>query len=264
VAQARVQWVRAQADGTLTVTASLPRGNISRFTVYHFRCQVQSAPGKVIDKVSWVLRTPQLIGQGQNTWSQRAAANDFMLVVAAGNSGPTIAANPSGGTPTNLVNYVFSHGPYVQILVRLDWVTASGTVSYQFTKADVSQFIAGYSVDLRERYADFPTTGSVYWVVAPVRVNSNLQYVYPKPLEQLIATAAALDPVNFGVEFTFPRGNLQYSEDQFGQVNVSSYEELHIIRIPGSVQIPTSVGDILLNDNELEAYITGLLRGWIA
>jgi hypothetical protein len=165
-----------------------------------------------------------------------------MLVVAAGNSGPTIAANPSGGTVTNLVNYVFTHGPYVQILVRLDWVNSSGAISYQFTKADVSQFIAGYSVDLRERYADFPTTGSVYWVVAPVRVNSNLQYVYPKPLEQAIATAAAIDPVNFGIEFTFPRGNLQYSEDQFGQINVSSYEELHIIRLPSSVQIPLALG----------------------
>jgi hypothetical protein len=264
VAQARVIWARAQADGVLTATASLANGNISRFTVYHFRCQLQSAPGKVIDKVSWVLRTPQTVGQGQNTWSQRAAANDFMLVVAVGNSGPTIAATPSGGTVTNLVNYIFTHGPYVQILVRLDWVNSSNAISYQFTRADVSQFIAGYSVDLRERYADFPSTGSVYWVVAPVRVNSNLQYVYPKPLEQAIVTAAALDPVSYGIEFTFPRGNLQYSEDQFGQINVSSYEELHIIRLPSSVQISSSVGDILLTDSELEAYITGLMRGWIA
>jgi hypothetical protein len=263
-AQMRVQLVRARADGVLTAAASLAGGNISRFTVYHFRCQAQSTPGKVIDKVSWVLRTPQAVGREQNTWSHRVAANDLMLIVAAGNSGPTIAANPSDAMATNLVNYIFTHGPYVQTLVRLDWVNSNGTISYQFIKANVSQFIAGYSVDLRERYADFPSTGSVYWVVAPVRVNSSLQYIYPKPLEQAIVTAAAIDPVSFGIEFTFPRGNIQYSEDRFGQINVSSYEELHIIRLPSSVQIPSSVGDILLTDSELEAYITGLMRGWIA
>ncbi len=263
VAQSRVMLVRADSNGSITASASLNSGSISRFTVYHFRAQVQASPGKVIDKVSWVLRPPQAQGGG-NVWRQRAAANDFMLVVAAGNKGGTISATPSGGSPINLVNYTFEHGPYVRVLVRLDWITSGAEVSYTYTNADVSQFIAGYSLDLRERYVDFPATGAVYWVAVPVRVNSSLQPIYPKPLEQLLTMATTLDPVSFGLEYNFTRGNVALAEDQFGQVNVSSYEELQIWRFPQSISIPASVGDILLTDAELEAYVTALRRGWIA
>jgi hypothetical protein len=262
-AQARVMWVRADADGTLSATATMSQGQISRFTVYHFRAQTQAAAGKVITKVSWVSRTPQATG-GNNVWRQRAGSNDFMLVVAAGNQGATISATPSGATTTNLVNYVFTHGPYVQILVRLDWITSEAEVNYTFTKADVSQFMAGYSVDLRERYVDFPTTGDTYWVVVPVRVNSSLQPVYPKPLEQLLVTATTLDPVSFGLEYNFTRGNVQLAQDEAGQVSVASYEELQIWRFPNTVQIPSSVGDILLTDNELESFVTALRKGWVS
>lgn len=263
MAMTRVVWVRADEAGTLNVSASLPNGSISRFTVYHFRAQTQASPGKVIDKVSWVLRTPQAQGS-QSTWRQRADTNDLILVVAAGNRGGTISATPSGASVTNLLNYTFQHGSYVRTLVRLDWVTSNAEITYTYTNADVSQFIAAYSVDLRERYVEFPTTGSVYWVVVPVKVLSNFQRVYPKPLEQLLATASTVDPVSFGLEANFTRGNVQLTEDQAGQVSVASYEELHIYRFPSTIQISPTVGDILLNDNELEAFLTAMKRGWIA
>lgn len=263
IAQTRVMWLRADADGSLTVTASLGSGTVSRFTVYHFRVQTSAAPGKVIDKVSWVLRTAQAQG-GNNTWKQRTKSNDFMLVVAAGNNGGTISATPSGGSPVNLVNYMFQSGSYVRILVRLDWITANAEVTYSYNNADVSQFLSGWAVDLRERYVDFPTTGSIYWVVVPVRVNSNLQQVYPKPLEQLLVQATTLDPVSFGLEANYTRGNVRIVEDDAGQVSVESYEELQIWRFPNTVQISQTVGDILLTDAELEAFMTALDKGWIA
>lgn len=263
MAMTRVMWIRADEAGTLTATATMSRGSISNFRVYHFRAQTQASAGKAIDKVSWVLRTPQAQGS-QSSWRQRSGANDFILTVAAGNRGGTISATPSGASVTNLLNYTFTHGDYVRILVRLDWVTSDADITYAFTNADVSQFIAGYSVDLRERYVEFPTTGSVYWVVVPVKVMSNFQRVYPKPLEALLSTASVLDPVSFGLEANFTRGNVRLAEDQAGQVSVESYEELHVYRFPNTIQISPSVGDILLNDNELEAFLTAMKKGWIA
>ncbi len=262
MAQTRVQWIRADADGSIEFAATMGKGSISRFTVYHFRAQTQASPGKVIDRVSWTPRTAQHQG-GQNVWRQRAGSNDFMLVVAAGNKGGTISAVPSGGTPTNLLNYVFTHGPYVRTLVRLDWITSQGEVSYTYTNADVAQFISGWSVDLRERYVDFPTTGSVYWVVVPVRVLSSMQRIYPKELESLLSAATTLDPVSFGLEANFTKGNVKLAEDVSGQVSVDSYEELHIYRFPNTVTISQSVGDILLTDAELEAYILAQKKGWV-
>lgn len=263
MAMTRVMWIKAEDNGNLSVTATIGQGSLSRFTVYHFRAQTQASAGKVVESISWVPRTAQAQG-GQSVWRQRAGSNDLMLVVAAGNKGGTISATPSGGTPTNLVNYTFEHGSYVRTLVRLDWITSGAEVSYTFSNADVSQFLSGWSLDLRERYIDFPTTGSVYWVVAPVKVLSSMQRIYPKPLEALLKQASTLDPVSFGLEANFTKGNVKLAEDQSGQVSVESYDELHIYRFPNTITISQTVGDILLTDAELEAYLTAQQQGWVA
>lgn len=265
-AMTRVVWLRADEAGTVKVSGSLDKGSLANFRVYHFRAQTQAGAGKVVEKVSWVIRPPLAQGSG-STWRQRANTNDIILIVASGKNGGTISATPSGSSVVNLLNYQFQHGQYVRTLVRLDWVTSSSDITYTYTNADFSQFLAGYSVDLRERYVDFPEeagSGTVYWVVVPVRVLSNFQRIYPKPLEQLLSTASAVDPTKFGLEANFTRGNIKYMEDPSGQVAVKEYEELHIYRIPSTVQISPTVGDILVNDNELEAFLTALKKGWVS
>lgn len=265
-AMTRAVMVRLESAGPLTLTASatLSDGSVDRFTVYHFRPTVEAASGKTIQKVTWVPRAA-LAQQNTSDGNQHifhATAKDLVFTLAAGNDGDGISITPSGNAPTNLINQTFAYQTKVRTVVRLDYFNSAGDVTYTFTKLDVARFLQGYAADIREVYADFPTTGSVYWVAVPARVNASLKPEYPSEIETLMRQASTLDPVSFGLEYTFPRGSYQTKEDASGQVSVESYDELHILRFPDSISLSTSIGDILLDDSELESYIAALEAGW--
>lgn len=264
VAQTRALVSRVKTEGpvTLAVTGEIPNDDLDRFTVVHLRPDVDAASGKNLKRVTWVPRAKQAQEDGDEKNRYNLALNTYNIVFALGSGNEGDGADISINSGTNLVKQEFAWKNKIRTVFRMDFIESDGDYNHTFNKLNIAKFIKAYASDIREAWASFPTTSGVFWIETPAKVNADLTYTYPPQIEALLNQAENVDPVSTGLEIRFPKGSYQTDQDSAGQVNVESWDELHLLRFPDSLNVSTSIGDVFTSDADVEAYINQAEKDW--